>query len=72
MPFRQTVRFATRCADRGSRLPHDPQPERRPPEEGVRIYDVAGYSLIARYALACAYFAPPPIGHHPGRQNPET
>jgi hypothetical protein len=38
----------------------------------VRIYDVAGYSLIARYALACAYFAPPPIGHHPRRQTPET
>ena len=26
---------------------------------GVKIYNVAGYSIILIYALACAYFAPP-------------
>jgi stearoyl-CoA desaturase (delta-9 desaturase) len=28
----------------------------------MKIYDVAGYSIICAYALACLYFAPPPIG----------
>ena len=28
----------------------------------MKIYNVAGYSIIAVYALACLYFAPPAIG----------
>jgi fatty-acid desaturase len=32
----------------------------------VKIYNVAGYSIILIYALACAYFAPPHLGPRDG------
>jgi sn-1 stearoyl-lipid 9-desaturase len=33
---------------------------------GVKIYNVAGYSIILIYALACAYFAPPRLAPRTG------
>lgn len=43
----------------GTRL-HSPHNNDR--EYAVKIYNVAGYSIIVVYALACLYFAPPGIG----------